>query len=287
VLPAACCLPCPVCPENPASELRARGCCSTEYYRAQAEAGNSPIGFNEIDRKLLNGAYASFADFGADVEQVFMNCHHLNSEDTLIYQDASALQLAYREAAPAVPFAADVVPEASGASAKTLAANEPGTLAAPPLLPQDGGAVDDTHTARRASRVSAKDITGNEQSAPHAKVYAKKMTADVKQKRHADHIETESNDTSSKPAAAPDSTAGKQTSSRDPGEPSSGLAKPLGRGVWKKSAVDIMAMLKAVKDGEGVFLAAEFLALPDRSEYPGAACCLLPAMPCLSGEPRV
>jgi hypothetical protein len=46
-------------------------------------------------------------------------------------------------------------------------------------------------------------------------------------------------------------------------------------------------MLKAVKDGEGVFLAAEFLALPDRSEYPGAACCLLPAMPCLSGEPRV
>ena len=267
------------------SELWARGCCSTEYYRAQAEAGNSPIGFNQIDRKLLSGAYASFADFGADVEQVFANCHHFNSEDTLVYQDASALQLAYREAALAVPFAADVVPEASGASAKTLAANEPGALAAPPLLPKGGGAVDDTHTARRASRVSAKDITGNEQSAPHAKVYAKKMTADVKQKRHADHIETESNDTSSKPAAAPESTAGKQPSSRDPGESSSGLLKTRGRGVWKKSAVDIMAMLKAMKDGEGVCLAAEFLALPDRSEYPGAACCL--PCPVCPGNPAI
>ena len=49
---------------------------------------------------------------------------------------------------------------------------------------------------------------------------------------------------------------------------------PHGRGVWKKSAVDIMDMLKVVKDGEGVCLAAEFLALPDRSEYPGDAYCL-------------
>ena len=57
------------------------------------------------------------------------------------------------------------------------------------------------------------------------------------------------------------------------------------RGAWKKSAVDIMAMLKAMKDGEGVCLAAEFLALPDRSEYPGAACHALSR--CLSGEPRV
>jgi hypothetical protein len=148
------------------------------------------MSFNEIDRKLLNGVYASFSDFGADVQQVFANCHHFNSEDTLIYKDASALQLAYREAVLAVPFA-DMVPEASiySTSAKTLAANElePGTLAAP-LLPTGGGAVDDTHTARRASR-AADDVTGNEQSAPHAKVYAnassKEMTADVKRKKTA------------------------------------------------------------------------------------------------------
>ena len=59
------------------------------------------MSFNEIDRKLLHGTYASFADFGADVEQVFANCHHFNSEETLIYQDAAALQLAYREAVAA------------------------------------------------------------------------------------------------------------------------------------------------------------------------------------------
>ena len=57
------------------------------------------------------------------------------------------------------------------------------------------------------------------------------------------------------------------------------------RGAWKKSAVDIMAMLKAMKDGEGVCLAAEFLALPDRSEYPGAACCL--PCPVCPGNPTI
>jgi hypothetical protein len=56
------------------------------------------MSFNEIDRQLLNGAYTSFADFGADVEQVFANCYRFNSEDLPIYQDAAALQLAYREA---------------------------------------------------------------------------------------------------------------------------------------------------------------------------------------------
>jgi hypothetical protein len=72
VLPAAChALSARGTPRS--SELWARGCCSTEYYRAQAEAGNSPIGFNQIDRKLLSGAYASFADFGADVEHVLLD----------------------------------------------------------------------------------------------------------------------------------------------------------------------------------------------------------------------
>jgi hypothetical protein len=37
--------------------------------------------------------------------------------------------------------------------------------------------------------------------------------ADSTRKRHADHMEAEANDTSSKPAKAPESTAGKKTSS--------------------------------------------------------------------------
>ena len=190
----------------------------------------------------------------------------------MVYQDASALQLAYREAALAVPFAADVVPEASGASAKTLAANEPGALAAPPLLPKGGGAVHDTHTVRRTSRVSAKDITGNKQSAPHAKVYAKEVIA-----RSSIGVGSRVQDSEgtrgvivarSKAWLTMRTDAGVELVSFD------SVSITLGRGVWKKSAVDIMAMLKAMKDGEGVCLAAEFFALPDRSEYPGAACCL-------------
>jgi hypothetical protein len=63
------------------------------------------MSFNGIDRKLLNGAYSSFADFGADVEQVLANCHHFISDElpTCIYRDASALQLAYRKAAAEKP----------------------------------------------------------------------------------------------------------------------------------------------------------------------------------------
>ena len=38
-----------------------------------------------------------------------------------------------------------------------------------------------------------------------------------------------------------------------------------------QAAIDIMAMLKAMQDDEGVFLAAEFLALPDRTLHPGDA----------------
>jgi hypothetical protein len=95
----ACCMP-PTVWRTTASEQWAR-CCSADYYRAT----QSPMSFNGIDRKLLNGAYSSFADFGADVEQVLANCHHFISDElpTCIYRDASALQLAYRKAAAEKP----------------------------------------------------------------------------------------------------------------------------------------------------------------------------------------
>ena len=86
------------------AELWVRGCCYAEYYRALHDEGRVPICFNYIDKKLMSSTYASFADFREDIEQVFENCGHFNSVDTLIYQDASTMHMAYGEAGEVTTF---------------------------------------------------------------------------------------------------------------------------------------------------------------------------------------
>ena len=141
-----------------------------------------------------------------------------------------------------------------GGAAGALANHELAKMHKPGApVPNDGGAVEDTTRSPSNSKSSAKAPGSTGVPAPGC------------QHRRA------STSTCSAVTCPKPSTAGEQTSNRDPGESSSGLLKTRGRGVWKKSACDIMAMLKAVKDGEGVCLAAEFLTLPGRSKYPGGA----------------